>query len=219
MGQVDSKYPARTNYQDPNVAEVYDAQRLKNVRDRVFHNMEIKSIARAARSMPAEWRVIELPSGTGRTLVPLAERFAFVQGVDISEQMLSVARRRFANAKNVQLNQANGEALPFKDNEFNAAFSCRLFGHTPPEVRMSILKELARVSSDRLAIMLYVNDPLIKMRKAVQYKLRPPRGPWYPIDSMREVEEIMSKLGFKIVSVDSLLPGFMQSRMVVAKKL
>lgn len=216
--QIDSRYPARTNYQDTAEAERYDARRLRSPLDRMFHNTELKAIRRAVGSMPAEWSVLELPSGTGRTLVPLAQHFRQVHGVDISDQMLAVAGRRFADAKNVQLSRANGEALPFKDNEFQAAFSIRLFGHTPPEVRRNILKEMARVTSEKLAIMFYVLDPLINLRKKVQYVIRPPKGPWYPIESMAATEQLIDSLGFTIASVHSLLPGVMQSRMVIAQK-
>lgn len=42
--------------------------------------------------------VLELGCGTGRVLVPLAEACAYIHGVDLSEAMVAVCRRKVADA-------------------------------------------------------------------------------------------------------------------------
>lgn len=73
--------------------------------------------------------VLDVACGTGDMMVSLAERGCTVTGVDISEEMLSIARQKTSSA-NFQL--GNAESLPFTDGEFDAvtcAFGVRNFVH------------------------------------------------------------------------------------------
>src|SRR5574341_663141 len=45
-----------------------------------------------------EARILELGCGTGRVLIPLARRCAFIQGIDLSDAMLDVCRAALAKA-------------------------------------------------------------------------------------------------------------------------
>ena len=80
--------------------------------------------------------VLDVACGTGDMVIELAKRGCSVTGVDISEEMLNVARQKTASANfqlsifNFQL--GNAEALPFADGEFDAvtcAFGVRNFVH------------------------------------------------------------------------------------------
>ena len=74
-------------------------------------------------------KVLDVACGTGDMAVCLAERGCTVTGVDISEEMLGIARQKTASA-NFQL--ADAEHLPFDDNTFDAvtcAFGVRNFVH------------------------------------------------------------------------------------------
>ena len=79
---------------------------------------------------------LDVACGTGDMAVSLAERGCKVTGVDISEEMLAIAKQKTASANfqfsifNFQL--ANAEALPFEDDTFDAvtcAFGVRNFVH------------------------------------------------------------------------------------------
>ena len=81
-------------------------------------------------------KVLDVACGTGDMMVCLAEQGCTVTGVDISEEMLSIARQKTASA-NFQLSTFNfqlcdAEALPFPDETFDAvtcAFGVRNFVH------------------------------------------------------------------------------------------
>lgn len=78
--------------------------------------------------------VLDIATGTGDLAISLAKTNASeIIGLDISEGMLAVGRRKIA-AKNlsekIQMIQANSEDLPFEDNHFDAitvAFGVRNF--------------------------------------------------------------------------------------------
>ncbi len=73
-------------------AGIYDATRWSFLfgRDAI--------LARAAAAQPAPARILEVGCGTGRNLVALARRFprAHITGVDLSGEMLAIARRKTA---------------------------------------------------------------------------------------------------------------------------
>jgi len=74
-------------YEDPWTAEVYDYQTQGRGNDVPFW----LSLAREADD-----ETLEIACGTGRVLLPLARAGLHVTGVDISEGMLAVARRKLA---------------------------------------------------------------------------------------------------------------------------
>lgn len=83
--------------------------------------------------------VLDVGCGTGLASAPLAVNGFTVTGVDVSEPMLEIARRRLPNATFVN---ARAEKLPFKDNEFGVAMSAQVFHHLD---RTAALKEMQRV--------------------------------------------------------------------------
>jgi len=207
-------FPARRNYQNCLEAESYDQRRIKCL----LHRMEYRALERAVKAMPKHFRVLDIPCGTGRLLPPLIEHFKSVVGCDISNEMLAVAKRRYSNFVNIDLKQADAVDLPFRQGKFDCVFSARFFGHTPPKVRRQVLREMAHVTRSKVVLMLYVRDPLISLRKLIQWKVRPPKGPWYPIHSYRELYQLFDDAGLSIEKIRSLMPGVMESRIVFASK-
>ena len=100
---------------------------------------------------------LDVACGTGDMAIELLKRGCSVTGIDLSEEMLTIARRKTAEAGfqlsifNFQL--ANAEALPFDDATFDAvtsAFGIRNFVHLDKG-----LAEMARVlkSGGRMVIL------------------------------------------------------------------
>jgi len=92
---------------------------------------------RAVRGLQGD--VLDVACGTGDMAVSLAERGCTVTGVDISEEMLAIARRKLSPPPNpslqggdVRWQVADAEQLPFPDETFDAvtcAFGIRNFVH------------------------------------------------------------------------------------------
>ena len=71
---------------------------------------------------PAPARALDLGTGTGQGAFALARRFpaARVEGVDLAEEMLAVARRKMPDElrDRIQFRRADASALPYADGTF-----------------------------------------------------------------------------------------------------
>ena len=100
--------------------------------DRSWRKRAVRELSVLHSSLSA----LDVACGTGDMAVSLAKRGCTVTGVDLSEEMLAIAKQKTASANfqfsifNFQL--ANAEALPFEDATFDAvtcAFGVRNFVH------------------------------------------------------------------------------------------
>ena len=116
----------------------YDFDTIAANYDRLNHVMSLGLDRRWRRKAVKglNGNVLDVACGTGDMVIELAKRGCTVTGIDLSEEMLSIARQKTASANfqfsifNFQL--ANAEALPFADGEFDAvtcAFGVRNFVH------------------------------------------------------------------------------------------
>ncbi len=89
--------------------------------------------------------VVDVGTGTGELLVPLARAAGKVIAVDRSEKMLEVCRQRVAGAglKNVEFRLGEAETLPVADEECDTAF-CSMLLHHLAEPDQGV-REMARV--------------------------------------------------------------------------
>jgi SAM-dependent methyltransferase len=81
---------------------------------------------------PKLMRVLEIGCGVGRVTRALADIFGEVHAVDVSGEMIRLARRALADKPNVFLHQNNGMDLSvLGDLEFDFALSFIVFQHIP----------------------------------------------------------------------------------------
>src|SRR5260370_18204964 len=74
--------------------------------------------------VPTDARALDVGCGSGwasRLLAGFANKGS-VTGVDISDEMINLARESSASFPNVDYEIASAEQLPFRDNEFSQAF-------------------------------------------------------------------------------------------------
>jgi len=81
---------------------------------------------------PGQMRVLEVGCGAGRVTRALAKVFGEVHAVDVSGEMVKLARRAVAGLGNVHVYQNNGRDLGvLGDLTFDFAFSSCVFHHIP----------------------------------------------------------------------------------------
>jgi cyclopropane fatty-acyl-phospholipid synthase-like methyltransferase len=96
---------------------------------------------------PGQMRVIEIGCGAGRITRALAGVFGEVHGVDVSGEMVSLARQGLADTPNAFVYQNNGMDLTvLPDGPYDFAFSTIVFQHIPSrEVIYSYVREVHRL--------------------------------------------------------------------------
>ncbi len=92
-------------------------------------------------------RALEIGCGPGRLLRPMAQRFAEVHGVDVSDEMIARAKHNLRHTPNAFPRHASGSDLAaFESNSFDFVYSFAVFQHIPSaEVVFSYLRETVRV--------------------------------------------------------------------------
>ncbi|MBK1986801.1 class I SAM-dependent methyltransferase [Sphaerospermopsis aphanizomenoides BCCUSP55] len=110
--------------------------------------------------------VLDLGCGTGRLLDRLASQFPEIRGtgLDLSPQMLRVARQKNRHRPRLIYVEGNAESLPFAEGQFNAVFNTISFLHYPHPAQ--VLSEVKRVLSPGgrfYLVDITANKPVIKL--------------------------------------------------------
>lgn len=129
-----------------NIAPTYD--RLNHLLSmQIDRTWRRKAVRMAAKNSPGQ--ILDVATGTGDLAISLARKIegAQVTGVDISENMLAIGRRKVSEKGLdgwITLQKGDAEALGFPDGSFDcvtAAFGVRNFGDIPAGLR-----EMCRVT-------------------------------------------------------------------------
>ncbi len=125
-------------------------------------------------------RILDVATGTGKQAFAFAERGYEVTGVDFSEGMLGVAKRknRYTNAK---FQVADAASLPFDDNGFDVVSICFALHTMPPAIRKKVLSEMVRVTRQKGTIVICdFALPLTKKGKYLVYEpMKAPMGKYF----------------------------------------
>ena len=121
-------------YDFAKIADTYD--RLNRVMTFGLDRRWRKRAVREFSILDSRFSILDVACGTGDMVLELMKHGCKVTGVDLSEEMLDIARKKTASA-NFQLSTFNfqlgdAEALPFAEGEFDAvtcAFGVRNFVH------------------------------------------------------------------------------------------
>ena len=115
--------------------------------DRIAEGLTISAdqTLRVAQIRSGE-NVMDLATGTGVTAIAARERGARVTGVDLTPELLSVARDRAMEAgfTDIDFREGDAEALPFPDASFDVVLST--CGHMFAPDQPKVAAELARVT-------------------------------------------------------------------------
>lgn len=120
----------------------------------ILHNGFIETVI---NSSPEEGNFLEVGCGTGRISIGIAKYTNNIElnGIDLSENMLNVARENARDEKvdqkvNFQIGDAKN--IPFEDNMFDAVFCHNMLHHLPDPI--SVVLEMKRVIKDDGAILI-----------------------------------------------------------------
>lgn len=127
------------------IAPTYDS--LNHILSLSIDKLWRRRVVRTVKRLGAK-NILDLATGTGDLAIAMARKidYSTICGVDLSPQMLEVARQKVAKAElseRISLMEGNAEHLDIKDNSFDAvtiAFGIRNF-----ENKEACLTELCRI--------------------------------------------------------------------------
>jgi ubiquinone/menaquinone biosynthesis C-methylase UbiE len=112
----------------------------------------LKSLEAELRRFPRDanrhaWRALEIGCGPGRLMKPLSRHFGEIHGVDVSDEMIRLARERLKDIPYAHVHATHGASLAsFADESFDFVYSYAVFQHIPSrDVVLSYLREICRV--------------------------------------------------------------------------
>jgi ubiquinone/menaquinone biosynthesis C-methylase UbiE len=105
---------------------------------------ELRRVPLAQRG---NWRALEIGCGPGRLMRPMSSRFVEIHGVDVSDEMIALAKEKLADVPNAHAHVTDGASLAqFGDESFEFVYSFAVFQHIPSrEVVFDYLRETRRV--------------------------------------------------------------------------
>lgn len=132
--------------------EVYAYDRLTLKYLTILHNGFIETVVNLS---PATGKFLEVGTGTGRIAIGVAKYNPDIQmeGVDLSENMLTVAMDNAAEekvAERIKFSISDAKRLPFDDHSFDCVFCHNMLHHIPDP--LAVTQEMNRVVKHRGAI-------------------------------------------------------------------
>ena len=146
-------------------------------------------------------KVLDVATGTGIYLILAAKRDAICYGVDITPDILQVAKNKVKalKLKNVkELKIADADNLPYKDNSFDWITCIGMFEYYPIEHAQKILIEFKRVLNNTGKIIM--DFPDINNPEAHTFKSKSESvNTKVYLYNFNKIEKMLKDLGLKIV--------------------
>ena len=168
---------------------------LKKRLQQEYWHREQDVVAELLTKVPERISVLDVPVGTGRFVEMCAARQMTVTGLDISQDMLDVARETLGAElfDRCRMLQGSADAMPFDDASFDLVICFRFFGLIPMSLSQRVLDELRRVCRRWLIIR-------VPVRKASAPPLPPAVGE-EPVGSRmyeHELVRMFQQRGFSV---------------------
>lgn len=187
-------------YADPAMAASFDAKRFGGPIGTILLRDQERVLGECLGDVSGR-RILDMATGTGRAALALATRGAHVTGVDASREMLSVARKRAADAGlSIEFAEGDAHALAFPDRAFDSTVCLRMLMHVPDW--RTALAELCRVTAHRLLF----DYPALSSAAALQAAWRRAvvriggNVESYRVFRARDIARELDRNGFRIVS-------------------
>jgi len=193
------KQPSTSRFDFGRIAGRYDRW-YQSRRGSLYDKVEKKVLGRLLPDAGKGDRLLDVGCGTGHWSAYFASRGFDVTGVDISEQMIQVARGKNVSGSRFQV--ADAENLPFADHQFDVAAAITVieFAAHPKQA----LSEMARcVKKPKGTLILGALNALSPHNQAKRAR----RGSVYAsahFASPQETETLLSRFG----KVDMQIAGF-----------
>src|ERR1700689_1104576 len=112
----------------------------------VINGLE-QELRRVPLAQRGDWRALEIGCGPGRLMRPMSRHFVEIHGVDVSDEMIALAKEKLRDVPHAHAHLTDGASLrQFGEDFFDFVYSYAVFQHIPSrEVVYQYLKEIRRV--------------------------------------------------------------------------
>ena len=158
-----------------------------------------------ADDMNKESTVLEVACGTGRVTLEIAKQVKKVYAIDISSQMIDVARKNIKEKgiNNVDLSVQDAYNLPFDNDMFDIVISVNaLHNMIYPEKALSEIKRVLRPRGKLITTVVEIGSYKFKIMMSIFKSLR--NFPVFHKFNLEEFADMLSKAGFSIVKKEIL---------------
>ncbi len=173
--------------------------------DRIADSLTVSTdqTLRVARVRAGE-HVLDLATGTGITAIAARERGAKVTGIDLTPELVAIARSKAHEAgfDDIDFQEGDAEALPFADGSFDVVLST--CGHMFAPDQPKVAAELARVTriGGRVVFLAWAPDGgLAAWFRITNKHFPPPPGVASPFN-WGDAEKVQSLLGTAFCDLD-----------------
>lgn len=153
-------------------------------------------------------KLLDVATGTGKQAFAFAKKGYEVVGIDLSEAMLNVAKKK-NKFRNARFEVADATNLPFGDNSFDISTVSFALHDMPLSIREKVLKEMVRVTRSKGIIVIADYDlPKSKIGKFLIYHFTSLfEAEYYENFIKSDIEALLEKNRIRIVEKDTVLHG------------
>ncbi|WP_449424565.1 class I SAM-dependent methyltransferase [Rhodanobacter lindaniclasticus] len=170
-------------------------------------------------SLPAGSIIADAPCGTGRLAEPLLAVGYRVHGLDISDEMLDVARQRLRGFQE-RFTCEVADVKTSRPNEplYDAALCARVLMHFPLDQQVEFLAGVATLSRTTVVINHSLDSVYHRLRRRVKRWLGHQASANYPV-SNADIKELLQRSGLREVRRYRLVSLVSEAVYIVAERI
>lgn len=155
--------------------------------------------------------VLDVATGTGSLALELSETAKEVAGIDLSAEMLAIARKK-NRSSNLSFLEMDAIKMKFDDESFDIVTIGLGLHDMPPDIRLLVLQEIKRVlKQDGKLYILEYDLPENEVAKSVFPPLINILESRYYLDFIKsDFEQLLKTSGFRVEGKSSYLFGFLR---------
>ena len=206
------------HYKSHQVAAEYDKRRFSSIPGRVFNYLEKRMIGKCFHGVATIQKIVDVPCGTGRLAEALLAQGYSVHGMDISGEMLLVARQRLsAYGSRFTSEVADVKRLPAEVSMYDGALCARVLMHFPLDQQIEFLTGVARLSRSVVVINHSLDSGYQRLRRRFKRLLGHQASVLYPINR-RDITVLLKNAGLREVKRRRLLRMISEAVYIIAEK-
>lgn len=208
---MDNHYHSQTRhaYQDDQEAKRYKEQHQGRLGwARLTMKRELDNVVAGLRHFgvgEADF-VLDLPCGTGVAGPVFDDVPSRVLALDISMEMMGLARREYRPERLAGFVQSDITGVPLPDAFAKGAVVLGFLHRVPDDIKRATLAELHRVCGAFVLASFSIDSPLQRLKKRLLSLFRDDHRPAPAPISLEEIRRLAEEAGFRVVKVARVVP-------------